>query len=64
MGKQMQAQNEDKQAFQLLLMIEEEVRRSGGKHLLSRQEYLEIVAYCYQQIYGIDKPEEVSSAAN
>ncbi len=36
-------------------MVEDECRRAGGRQLLTPEEYLEIVNYCYQQIYGTDQ---------
>lgn len=48
----MQQGNEDpNKSLQLLQMVEEECRRAGGRHLLTPEEYLEIVNYCYQQVY-------------
>lgn len=47
----MQQQESAEKSFQLLMMVEEEVRRSGGKALLSREEYLQILAYCHQEVY-------------
>lgn len=64
----MQQEIDETKSFQLLMLVEEEVRRSGGKALLSRQEYLEIVAYCYQEIYGKQlrehRLEKITATAN
>jgi hypothetical protein len=60
----MQQQLQEEKSFQLLLLLEEEVRRSGGKALLSREEYLEILSYCYRQVYGQDSKEQAKLASS
>jgi|GEM_PF-5748194 len=42
----------DPKAVELLTLVESELRRSGGRHLLTREEYLQIVNMCFQQVYG------------
>jgi len=45
-------------SLRLLQMVEEECRRAGGRHLLTPEEYLQIVNYCYQQVYDTDRPAD------
>lgn len=47
-----QSNENDQKALQLLALVETELRRSGGRHLLTREEYLQIVNMCFQQVYG------------
>lgn len=49
---------EQNRSLRLLQMVEEECRRAGGKHLLTPEEYLEIVNHCYRQVYGTDRPSD------
>lgn len=48
----MSGQSERGKELQLLMAVEEACRRAGGKQLLTRTEYLEIVNQCFDQIYG------------
>lgn len=50
--------NRPAKAVQLLLRVEEECRRMGGKSLLTREEYLEIINRCYREIYGSEPIDE------
>lgn len=53
MGTIVMQRSENEQAVHFLQMVDEMCRRAGGKHLLTRGEYLEIVNHCYREIYGI-----------
>jgi len=50
-------------SVQLLQAVDEACRKSGGRHLLTREEYLEIVNDCYLRIYGT-KPDEAEQSSS
>ena len=50
-------------AMKLMQMVEESIRRSGGKALLSRDEYLEILVHCHQVVYGLDLTNAKTNSA-
>lgn len=47
-------------ALQFIQQVDEECRRWGGKHLLTREEYLDIVNRIYRDIYGKDDNQPAS----
>ncbi len=51
-------QKQPAKSVRFLMLVEEECRRLGGKYLLTHAEYLQIVNYCYRQIYGTDPVDE------
>lgn len=53
----------DRRAFQLLVAVDETVRQMGGRHLLTAEEYLEIVNECYRRIYKNDEDDRPSEVA-
>lgn len=59
------AETKDEQAksVRLLAMVDEACRRAGGKHLLTREEYLDIVRYCYREVYGETMPHNPERAS-
>jgi hypothetical protein len=52
------SQKQPAKSVRFLLLVEEECRRMGGKHLLTRDEYLQIINACYRQIYGTEPIDE------
>ena len=55
----MSTQNDHRthKTLRFMAMVDDECRRSGGKHLLTREEYLQIVTMCYRHIFG-DDPQQ------
>lgn len=49
-----QYQENDKRAVHLLMAVDEAIRKSGGRHLLTTEEYLEIINHEFRRIYGRD----------
>lgn len=57
------AKTKAQKAVRFLALVDDECRKLGGKHLLTREEYLEIVNYCYRDVYGADAGDAPSATA-
>lgn len=45
--------NRNQQMMRFMMAVDEECRRMGGKHLLTPEEYLDVVSHCYREVFGI-----------
>lgn len=59
----MVASSPEQKALRLLQMVDDMCRRAGGKQLLTADEYLEIVNYCYLEVYGVARSSDDEVAA-